>query len=355
MNNDTRPRLNPAARALWRDGSTIQIGLDPDRAVMIGSIDSGTARLLRDLDGTRSEAEILADAAASGLDVAVVTRLLAGLRRHRLVVDGYPVALSSLGGPEVAERLAPDHSSLALIHPGDTASQILTRRHQSAVVVHGAGRIGTPLAALLAASGVGRVVMVDSAPGRLGDCAPGGLRPSDQHRPRAEAAADVLRRCAPEVDTTPLPATRYPDLVILTDMPPRGSDLLPALHAAGVTHLLVGIRETTSVVGPMVRPGTSSCLRCADLHRCDRDPAWPTLAAQLATPRRGVAEPCDLVLASMTATLGAMQALAHLDGGDPAVVEGTLEVALPGWQVRRRTWLAHPGCGCGAWRTLRAG
>ena len=31
----------------------------------------------------------------------------------------------------------------------------------------------------------------------------------------------------------------------------------------------------------MVIPGETSCLRCADLHRCDRDAAWPVLAAQL--------------------------------------------------------------------------
>ncbi|HEX5497092.1 MAG TPA: TOMM precursor leader peptide-binding protein [Mycobacteriales bacterium] len=355
MHDNTRPRLNPAARPLWRNGTTIQIGLDPSRAVMIDSVDPAVARLLRDLDGTRSEAEILAEATAAGVDVAVVTRLLSGLRRHHLVVDGYPVALSALGGPEVAERLAPDHSSLTLVHSDDTAARILARRRRCAVVVHGAGRIGTPLASLLAASGVGRVVAVDQSPARLGDCAPAGLSPADQHRRRAEAAAEAVRRCAPEVDTSPLPPSRYPDLVVLTETPPRGSALLSTLHAAGVTHLLVGIRETTAVIGPMVRPGTSSCLRCADLHRCDRDPAWPALAAQLATPRRGVAEPCDLTLASLAATLGAMQVLTDLDGGTPAVLDGTLEVGLSDWQVRRRTWPAHPACGCGAWPALRAG
>ena len=355
MSADTRPRLNPAARALWRDGTTIQIGLDPTRAVVIDSVDPATVRLLRNLDGTRSEAEILADAAATGLDVSVVTRLLAALRQHHLLDDGPPVGLWAVGGPEVADRLAPDHSSLALLHPGNLASRILRRRRRAAVVVHGAGRVGGPLACLLAASGVGRVVVVDHAPVRLGDCAPAGLSPADQHRRRADAVVETMRRWAPEVDTTALPPSRYPDLVVLTETPPRGSDLLAAMHAAGVPHLLVGIRETTSVVGPLVLPGRSSCLRCADLHRCDRDPSWPALAAQLATPRRGVAEPCDLVLSSLTTSLTAMQVLTHLDGDTAAVVGGTLETRLPDWQTRRRTWPAHPGCGCGAGQGLRAG
>ena len=33
--------------------------------------------------------------------------------------------------------------------------------------------------------------------------------------------------------------------------------------------------------GPLVIPGVTSCLACADLHRSDRDAAWPAIAAQL--------------------------------------------------------------------------
>jgi nicotinamidase-related amidase len=41
------------------------------------------------------------------------------------------------------------------------------------------------------------------------------------------------------------------------------------------------VRDGTGLVGPLVIPGVTSCLRCADLHRSDRDAAWPALAAQL--------------------------------------------------------------------------
>jgi hypothetical protein len=56
------------------------------------------------------------------------------------------------------------------------------------------------------------------------------------------------------------------------------------------------------------------------------------------------------VLAAMTATLAAAQALAFLDrpGAVPVTADGTLELVLPDWQWRRRTWLPHPACGCGA-------
>jgi hypothetical protein len=54
------------------------------------------------------------------------------------------------------------------------------------------------------------------------------------------------------------------------------------------------------------------------------------------------------VLASAVASQAALQALELLEGGTPGSVGGTLELTLPGWRWRRRTWPAHPGCDCDA-------
>jgi hypothetical protein len=43
-----------------------------------------------------------------------------------------------------------------------------------------------------------------------------------------------------------------------------------------------------------------------------------------------------------------MQVLQLLEGDTPASVGGTLELELPGWQWRRRSWPQHPDCDC-AW------
>ena len=64
-----------------------------------------------------------------------------------------------------------------------------------------------------------------------------------------------------------------------------------AATLSGVPLLVTGVRETTGVVGPLVLPGHTGCLRCQHLHRCDRDPSWPHLAAQLA----GRCTPCTAV------------------------------------------------------------
>jgi hypothetical protein len=70
---------------------------------------------------------------------------------------------------------------------------------------------------------------------------------------------------------------------------------------------------------------------------------------QLAVPA-GAPQPCDGPLAVAVAALAAQQVLEQLDGEAlPASVGGTLELALPDWRWRRRSWQVHPACGC-SWR-----
>jgi bacteriocin biosynthesis cyclodehydratase domain-containing protein len=118
------------------------------------------------------------------------------------------------------------------------------------------------------------------------------------------------------------------------------------LHARDCAHLVVRLGADFGVVGPLVIPGLTSCLRCADLHRLDRDPAWNALAVQLAVPTRH-APPSDVCLATVIAGLAALQAVSFLDGAPVAVIDGTLELHLPDWRTRRRSWPAHPDCECG--------
>jgi bacteriocin biosynthesis cyclodehydratase domain-containing protein len=115
-----------------------------------------------------------------------------------------------------------------------------------------------------------------------------------------------------------------------------------------VPHLAVSASEAIGVVGPLVLPGRSACLRCLDLTRAERDPAWPLILAQLSA-RAGADPPgCDTVLGTTVAAQAVAQALAFIDqdGQVPAVTNGTLELVLPGWQWRRRTWQPHPRCEC---------
>jgi hypothetical protein len=217
------------------------------------------------------------------------------------------------------------------------------------VTVRGAGRVGASVVALLAAAGVGCVLAQDATVTTTADLAPAGAAREDVGLTREDAALRGARRVAPSVRGRAPRRRTEPDLVVLAEGHRDEPELPDRLLRRGVVHLFADVREGTGVVGPLVLPGRSSCRRCHELHRADRDPAWPSVVAQLSgTARRGPA-PCDVVLATAVAAQATTQALAFLDGADPPpAVDGTIEIAQVDGRQRRRGWTVHPLCGC-AW------
>ncbi|WP_369131084.1 ThiF family adenylyltransferase [Modestobacter roseus] len=340
---ETPHPLLPATTPVTRpDEHTVQVGgADGRDGVRVWPAGPEVARLLTGIDGRRTERTLRGDWSAAGLDDDVVEDLLAGLRGAGLlreVTAGDLLATDP--GPAAAARAGLELPTVA-------AGRWRTRR-QSSVVVEGATRVGTPLAALLAASGVGRVSVRDRGLTTAGEPVVGGVAAHDEGRPRVLAAADAIRRASPLTDLRPLPATQRPDLVLLCRPWAAVDPLTAALQRDGVPHLVATVRGDTGVVGPLVLPGVTSCLRCADGWRREDDPSWPATAAQLATARPAPAGSTLTCLA--TAVTAAVQALAHLDGGDcaPGVLDAALELGPPTFQPRLRRWPPHPGCGCGA-------
>ena len=337
-----RPVLTSAVSPLWRDPATLQLGRGSGRSAVVRGLDPALRSTLRLLDGTHDLAQLLQAATASGCAPGRVSALL-DLLDHAGLLDDAAQERGTLAGltrPERA-RLAPDVASLALVR-GDGGLPALALRRAVSVLVHGAGRVGAPLALALAAAGVGTVDVVDDTRARAEDAGVGGLPLDAVGRRRGEAARELLRRTAPSMPAGPVDR---PDLVVLAEAE-DARQLARRLVLDGTPHLLVEVRDTTGVVGPLVLPGRSPCLRCLELTRCDLDPAWPALAAQLSSA--GSAQPaCDGPLALAVAAQGAMQVLAVVDGTtDPAALGGTLEMALPDWRWRRRSWPRHADCGC---------
>jgi len=258
------------------------------------------------------------------------------------------------------DRLAPDLASWACSRAtngplGESRAAATLARRQSALVgVRGAGRVGATVTGLLAAAGVGQLTVSDSRPMRARDVAPGGGSASGAPMTRADAARTAARATAPAVSFEPA-VDRRVDLLVLC---PDGPGIDPAEHARllgdGVAHLLAATYERVGVVGPLVVPGLSPCLRCLDLHRADRDRAWPMVSAQLAAPGKALrtapsVAACDVVLATAVAAHATLAALAHLDDPCEQSALGGVQMELrpPPGHPRRRRWSAHPCCGCG--------
>jgi hypothetical protein len=345
-----RPQLKPALRRLWRDASTLQLGVDPVHAVVISGLDQRCARLVEALDGTRDHSDILDTARRLGVELARANELLRLLERSGVLDDASADrrALATLSQGD-RDRLAPDLAAASLVRgTEDGGVAVLARRRDAVVAVHGAGRVGAAVTTLLAAAGVGTLVVDDPGIAVAADVTPAGPSQNEVGASRADAAIRAARRSAPGVRRS-LPRDRSdPDLVVLSPERHGLGDLPDRLVRDGVVHLFARVLDVTGVVGPLVLPGRSSCGRCHDLHRTDRDPAWPSVAAQLSDAARQPAAACDVVLATAVAAQTATQVLAYLDGDpSPPAVNGTIEVAQVDGRMRRRGWAIHPLCGCG--------
>lgn len=139
------------------------------------------------------------------------------------------------------------------------------------------------------------------------------------------------------------------DLVVLADALVTEPQLVRDLHAEGVAHLPVRVRDGTGLVGPLVIPGMTSCLTCADLHRSDRDSAWPAVAAQL-RDAVGTADRATVLATAALALNEVQRVIAAITGGPtpqpPPTLNATLEFDLAAGSIVARSWTKHPLCGC---------
>jgi bacteriocin biosynthesis cyclodehydratase domain-containing protein len=297
-------QLKPRLRRVWRDDRTVQIGLTAERGTM--------------LDGLLEADVGLLDRLRTGVDTAQIARGPARRRELVRLLDDAGVLVTV--GPEALPP-SPAAEVWSVVHPGSgDGRRLLAERARRRVLLRGDGPLADAVAGTLRAAGVERVAV-----------APGGDHPRDDD-PGPEGRPDA-GAC---------------DLVVLLDHVAADAAAADELVSLDVPHLSVVVREDDVLVGPLVRPGAGPCLRCLDLHRADRDPAWPSILAQvLGGPRRERRLEVEPALAVLVAGLVGLQVLATLDGfSRPATAGATLEVELPDGLVARREWPAHPACGC---------
>ncbi len=347
-----RPQLLPSLTQLWRDRDTVQLGLDPRRAIVLSGLPNGISQVLAVLDGHHTMADISRVAQRHGVSQAQLGTFLSRLSAANVLLDSDDEALPNRLPTAARRRIAPDLAALALTHRR-RAVDVFGRRTASTVVIYGEGRIAPVIGALLASSGVGRVHIYGGEKAAIADACVGGLLPIDDQRSYAIAAHEAIRRAAPEANTRPPHPSKVPEFVVLARGSICGEQQLSRHAHRGAPHLPVLLRDGTGIVGPLVIPGETACLHCLDLHRRDRDPAWPTLVSQLAThPRRP--EASHVALATAAAALACMQVLAFLDGEPASAIGAALELDGLGTSVRRRTWNPHPECHCIARRGYAA-
>ncbi|MER8231580.1 ThiF family adenylyltransferase [Streptomyces sp. NPDC094049] len=194
------PMVKPALRRAWRGLRRVQFGVTPAHAVVLDPVAPETAAVLGLLDGTRGVELLRAEARARGLPDGHLDALLGRLRSAGLLADaahGRPGRPGPAAGPgdTALDPLRADLASLSVVHPEPgRAVRVLAARRALRVQVRGAGRVGTTVAALLSAAGVGTVEVLDSGRVEPWETSPGGLPDESVGERRATAARRSVGR-----------------------------------------------------------------------------------------------------------------------------------------------------------------
>jgi hypothetical protein len=283
-----RPVLRPGSPLLRRDAEHLQLGTEPGHALVLDPADP-LADLLRALDGVRQADDPTLDAS-----------MVRALHAAGVVVDS-DVWRAETGLEHEAAHL------LARGVAADAVHEHLARRRAAEVAILGDTALAAPLAALLEASGVKRIV-------------PG---PS----PTAEL-----------------------DLAVIAVEGEAARELGDECLRADVPHLVVALRDACGVIGPLVLPGRTACLRCIDTERSAVDAAWPAILAQLPRPLSTTSDSLvravSAVLETAVAVLAVRDTLAHL-AGEPALTHNaTVRIGADLSRLRRQRWSLQDQCGC---------
>ncbi|MBW0107533.1 hypothetical protein I4I84_02085 [Pseudonocardia sp. KRD-182] len=322
--------LAPHRTLLPVGARTRRLGLSPDAGLLADDLDPPLALMLDELGSAVAPGPLVGRAVARGADPSTARALLGSLLDAGVLVD-------AAAARRVAGRRA--HHVVLVVGDGPLAAGVVT------------GLVGAGLAGPAGADGrVGTVHVATEGVVEGADLGTG-LLDADRGARRARAVARAAARLVPGAVVTSPPQRLSPDLVVLADAqepPPR---LVARLLDDGVAHLPLRLRDGVGVVGPLVLPGRTACPRGVDLHRADRDPGWPGVAAQL-VGRPGRADPACVVA---TAALGTAQALVALDAtAAPPVLDAVLELDVAAATLVTRRWSRHPRCPCGGARHARA-
>lgn len=294
------PRIDPALPLVWRSPHELQLGGEVPRVVLVdpGALETGLLAALR-----------------HGASRATLHTIGAGL-------DGTPAEVERL-----LARLAPAFE------------------HDDAVAAEAGGGAAGACAAAGADAGAPAVPAVPAVPARRvlldGEAAFGVLL----ERRLTELGYEVAAGGSADPATGADPGTAPPALVVIA----AHWVVAPARHLpwlrADVPHLAVVDDEAGWRIGPLVTPGHGPCLRCLELERRDRDPAWPVIAAQL-EGRPSPPAPRGIRTLVDAAAIAAGAVDDHLRTGATALTGRSVRLAAGDPQATEHP--PHPECGCRA-------
>ena len=307
MAQGARPRYRRDFPMVWRETGHLVICSSDSRAVL-DQMDAVHATWLRSLDGLRTWGEITDQLGIAPAAAGRIIRTLQSLGALEDATD-MPSSWRWLGAVERDEQVG-DLAAAAHTYPaGRMALDAIENRQDASIYIVGSGALANEIFKLVEICGL-RVNPIGATP----------------------SIPDANRVLVVFADGA------HPDIIDDVDTP---------LHEH--PHLPATVYGARAVIGPIVIPGKTSCLRCTYLHAVDADAMWPKVTLQLASAlRRLQTLPLDRLLVRAAAIQTALLIRTWIDQpANPELwCELAFELRLPGGRARPIARPSHPLCGC---------
>jgi hypothetical protein len=274
------PKLTPGVHVYVRDDETLQIGLDPNSALMV---DAKLLRLLLPLlDGQHSFEELVQSAQANQIETASMFNFLELLESATLIT------CECVNQASASNLQTNDIQRISLQRETRENSNKMLRRASTEVSIYGAGRLGTTISLLLASSGYPMLRVIDSVSVSAADVTPWGASRIDIGVRRDTVAMQIIERVARGSSGRNSYLRFSPKLRLAILVPDQVADspwmdpLAPEQFLANdIPHLVAALATKECQVSSIILPGQTPCIRCEYQRHCDIDPAWPRITQQL--------------------------------------------------------------------------
>lgn len=344
MDAHLKPKLrNPAATAL-RDRNCIQVDLDPNHSLLLTGEITQIRQFLNQLDGEHTTSELIKSFPFAERALRMLEQR--GLIETELLNSQVSASLTS---EQVSQLLTAQRSHQSAAGRLDFGLARLHQLTNSYLWLTGAGPATALLALLFAQQHIGRLKLEQLAEFQLKDL-PFWLSGKGSAE---ELLIHALQRTSANLKLTQPAGMPNPDLVIIADSPWLDPEFATGYLNRNLPHLIIDARITEVTVGPLVVPGASSCLSCAEQNLAGVDRSWPVMRKLIGQHQH---DQPDWLLLQLACTFAVLQVTGAIAGGDltkSALVNQRWRFRLPGPTISIQSQPANMFCSC-QWGELAA-
>lgn len=338
----SNPQLAPGVRLYERGQAQIQIGINPNSALIIERKVGETIGKL--LHGAHSISQICNRLVMEGHDLQSSENFLFQLIELGLVEPG-PIAATYDQQNPVTEI-----QRLNLLRETSGNLDSINQRIGCEVSIRGAGRLGMTVCLLLASAGFPNITVHDPVLVSESDLTPWGASRIDIGIRRDIVAKNLIERmirgASAHKNSLRFRALRRIEILLpdqRADFPWICATSADQLVATDTPHLFATTSTAVSFISSVINPGQTPCLRCLHLHRCDQDPGWPMIDLQVS--HNPTVDSASIVLILNTAMEVVRTVCAWIDQVETQGSQ-VLEMGNGLNSVEIYPTFFHPSCGC---------